>query len=101
VLAAQVRGHWHVEDWLHWTLDVVYGEDRGRISRESGAEDMSIVREIAMNLLRNTVTQDGKPWSAPWKRRRANARFVNLLQVLSAGGTKDALEPRRRGRRAE
>lgn len=101
VLAEQVRGHWHVENRLHWTLDVVYGEDRARISRKNGAENMSIVRKIAMNLLRSAPTRDGKPKSAPMKRIRANARFANLLQVLSAGGTKDALEPRRRARRAE
>jgi predicted transposase YbfD/YdcC len=101
VLAQQVRGHWHVENRLHWTLDVVYGEDRARISRKNGAENMSTVRKIVMNLLRSTPTRDGKPKSAPMKRIRANARFANLLQVLSAGGTKDALEPRRRARRAE
>jgi predicted transposase YbfD/YdcC len=101
VLAAQVRGHWHVENRLHWTLDVVYGEDRARISRKNGAENVSIVRKIAMNLLRNAPTRDGKPWSAPRKRRKANTRFEYLLQVLAAGGTKDALEPRRRARRAE
>jgi predicted transposase YbfD/YdcC len=101
VLAAQVRGHWHIENRLHWTLDVVYGEDRARISRKNGAENMSIVRKIAMNLLRSVPTRDGRPRSAPAKRIRANARFANLLQVLAAGGTKDALQPRQRARRAE
>lgn len=86
---------------LHWTQDVVYGEDRARISRKNGAENVSIVRKIAMNLLRSAPTRDGKPWSGPRKRRRANARFEYLLQVVTAGGTKDALEPRRRARRAE
>jgi len=61
---------------------------------------MSIVRKIALNLLRSAPTRDGKPKSAPMKRIRANARFANLLQVLASGGTKDALEPRRRARRA-
>jgi hypothetical protein len=39
------------------TIDVVYGEDRARLSRKNGAENMSIVRTIAMNLLRNAPTQ--------------------------------------------
>lgn len=73
VLAQQVRGHWHVENRLHWTLDVVYGEDRARISRKNGAENMSIVRKIAMNLLRSAPTRDGKPKSAPMKRISARA----------------------------
>lgn len=83
---------------------MVHGEDRARISRKNGAENMSLVRKIAMNLLRNAPTRDGKPWSGPRKRRIANSRFAYLLQVLSAGGTKDALEAtraRRRARRAE
>jgi hypothetical protein len=79
----------------------MYGEDPARISRKNAPENMSIVRKIAMILLRNAPTRDGKPKSAPMKRIRANARFVNLLQELSAGGRKDALEPRRRARQSE
>ena len=38
MLAAKVRGHWHVENKLHWVLDVTFGEDHARISRQYGAE---------------------------------------------------------------
>jgi predicted transposase YbfD/YdcC len=96
VLAARVRGHWHVENRLHWVLDVVFGEDRSRISRKNGAENLGIVRKIAMNLLRNAPTRTGRAASTPMKRISANARFENLLRVLARGGCTDAL--RRKGR---
>src|SRR5690606_21676274 len=48
-LANKVRGHWHVENKLHWVLDVTFGEDRARISRKNGAENMSVMRKMAMN----------------------------------------------------
>jgi len=38
VLGAKVRGHWHVENKLHWVLDVTFGEDHARIARRHGAE---------------------------------------------------------------
>jgi len=33
-IAAKVRGHWYVENKLHWVLDVTFGEDRSRIARK-------------------------------------------------------------------
>jgi predicted transposase YbfD/YdcC len=101
VLAERVRGHWHIENRLHWVLDVVFGEDRSRITRKNGAENLGIVRKIAMNLLRASPTPDkrGRPASNPRKRGRAAARFEHLLTVLAAGGTAEALTPRSRSRR--
>jgi predicted transposase YbfD/YdcC len=100
VLAERVRGHWHVENRLHWVLDVVFGEDRSRVTRKNGAENLGIVRKIAMNLLRASPTPDkrGRPASTPRKRMHANARFKHLLAVLVAGGAAEALSPRRRSR---
>jgi predicted transposase YbfD/YdcC len=93
-LGAKVRGHWHVENRLHWVLDVSFGEDGSRIGRKNGAENMSVMRKIAMNLLQRAPGRDGKPRSKPLKQRRANARFSYLLTVLSSGGAAEALVPR-------
>ena len=49
MLAAKVRGHWHVENKLHWVLDVTFGEDHARISRRYGAESMAVMRQLAVN----------------------------------------------------
>ena len=81
-----VRGHWHVENKLHWVLDVTFGEDRSRIARKNGAENLAVLRKVALNLLKNT--QDGrKPTSLAGKKRRASWSFPYALRVLSAGIT--------------
>jgi predicted transposase YbfD/YdcC len=51
-LGAVVRGHWGVENGLHWSLDVVFGEDQARMRQGNSAENFSILRRIALNLFR-------------------------------------------------
>lgn len=51
--AAVVRGHWAIENSLHWTLDVVFKEDQSRLRKGHGAKNMSIVRHFAINLVRS------------------------------------------------
>jgi predicted transposase YbfD/YdcC len=50
--AAAVRGHWRVENSLHWGLDVGFCEDLSRLRKGHGAENMAIVRHFALNLVR-------------------------------------------------
>lgn len=50
--AAVVRAHWGVENRLHWTLDVIFDEDQCRLRTGHGPENMSIVRHMALNMLR-------------------------------------------------
>jgi predicted transposase YbfD/YdcC len=46
------RTHWHVENSLHWVLDVVFREDTSRIRKGHAAENMVVLRHIALNLLK-------------------------------------------------
>ncbi len=46
-----VRGHWGVENNLHWMLDVVFGEDRSRTRKGNGAENLATARKMALQLL--------------------------------------------------
>jgi predicted transposase YbfD/YdcC len=46
------RGHWGVENRLHWVLDVVFAEDQARLRKGHGANNMAIVRHFALNLIR-------------------------------------------------
>jgi predicted transposase YbfD/YdcC len=51
-LGTVVRGHWGVENGLHWSLDVVFGEDQARMREGNSAENFSILRRISLNLIR-------------------------------------------------
>jgi predicted transposase YbfD/YdcC len=47
-----VRSHWGIENQLHWLLDVVFDEDRGRTRKDNGPENFAILRRFAINLIR-------------------------------------------------
>lgn len=51
-LAEAVRGHWAIENSLHWVLDVVFKEDQSRLRKGHGAHNMAIVRHFAINAVR-------------------------------------------------
>lgn len=51
-LLTVVREHWGIENQLHWVLDVVFNEDRARNRKDHGPENLSILRKLALNLLR-------------------------------------------------
>jgi predicted transposase YbfD/YdcC len=55
-LARAVRGHWGVENSLHWVLDVVFGEDDSRARSGYAAENLAATRRLAINLLRRNKT---------------------------------------------
>lgn len=50
--AKAVRGHWSIENQLHWVLDVVFGEDQSRARTEQSAENLAATRRLAINILR-------------------------------------------------
>lgn len=54
-----VRGHWGIENQLHWSLDVVFGEDQARMRIGNAAENFSILRRIALNLFRQDKSTKG------------------------------------------
>ena len=46
------RGHWTIENCVHWVRDVTFDEDRSQIRKGAGAPVMASLRNLAMNLLR-------------------------------------------------
>ena len=54
--ARAVRGHWSVENQLHWVLDVVFNEDQSRARTGNAAENLAATRRLAINLLRRDKT---------------------------------------------
>src|SRR2546426_8930071 len=46
------RGHWSIENRLHWVRDVTFDEDRSRVRRGTGAQVMASIRNLALSILR-------------------------------------------------
>ena len=55
-IGRMIRSHWGIENKLHWGLDVSFGEDDCRIRKGFGAENVSRLRRIALNLLKQEET---------------------------------------------
>jgi len=52
VLSAAIRGHWGIENRLHWVLDMTFREDDSRVRVGHAPENLAIIRHLALNLLR-------------------------------------------------
>lgn len=76
-----VRGHWQIENKLHWTLDVAFREDESRLRAENAAENFAVVRHVALNLLRGV-----KGSKVGIKNRRLEAGWSDpfLMKVLAS-----------------
>jgi len=51
-LLTLTRGHWSIENRLHWVRDVTFDEDRCRIRKGFGAQNMACIRNLAISILR-------------------------------------------------
>ena len=81
--ATAIRNHWHVENKLHWRLDVVMNEDDCKIRRGNAAELFSGIRHIAINILTND-----KVFKAGLRRKMRKAAMDRnyLTSVLAGSG---------------
>jgi predicted transposase YbfD/YdcC len=77
--ARAARGHWGIENSVHWILDVVFQEDGSRIRKGYAAENLALIRKIALNLLRQEMSVK-KGMQA--KRLKAGWDNEYLLKVL-------------------
>jgi predicted transposase YbfD/YdcC len=79
--ARAVRGHWGVENKLHWVLDVCFREDQSRARTGYAAENLATLRRLALNLLKREKTKrrgiKGKQLNASWD----HAYLLRLLGV--------------------
>ncbi len=47
-----IRGHWGIENSLHWVLDVVFDEDKSRVRKDHGPENFGLLRRMAVSMLK-------------------------------------------------
>ena len=76
--AQAARGHWAIENNLHWSLDTAFGEDLSRLRTGHGAKNMAVVRHFALNLLRQVADKR----SIKRRRKRAAWDPKYLLEIL-------------------
>lgn len=77
--STSIRSHWGIENQLHWCLDVVFAEDNCRLRKDNAPRNMTILRRLALNLLR----QDTSKGSLKMKRYQAGLDNNFLLQILA------------------
>jgi predicted transposase YbfD/YdcC len=75
------RSHWEIENCVHWVLDIAFREDDSRVRKGHGAENLAILRRLALNLLRQETTA-----TCGIKNKRLKAAWDQdyLLKVLSS-----------------
>ena len=73
-ILALVRGHWRIENSLHWVRDVTFDEDRSQVRKGNGPRVMATLRNLAISVLRLAgATSIAK--STRWLCRNVNACF--------------------------
>jgi predicted transposase YbfD/YdcC len=87
-MAEGIRGHWSIENALHWRLDVQMGEDQSRLRVKHGAENFSRLRRIALNKLKRWEIKkpNGKIMQAGLKLKQQSCGWSRkfLLEALLA-----------------
>ena len=73
------RGHWAIENGCHWVLDVSFAEDDSRLREGHAPENMSLVRKIALAMLKKTPEKMGI------KNRRRKAGYDNAYHERVLG----------------
>ena len=78
-VAKAMRGHWGIENNLHWHLDVHLGEDRSRIQERNAARNFATMRKLALCVLKRHPA----PKSIPRKRKLAAQNPDFLTEILT------------------
>jgi predicted transposase YbfD/YdcC len=76
--AGAVRGHWGIENTLHWCLDVTFREDESRLRDRNAADNVAWLKRFAISLLKQCTDKE----SIAMRRRMAGWNTNYLAQVL-------------------
>lgn len=81
-ISGAIRGHWGIENTLHWSLDVTFGEDAHCLRKDHGPENMALLRRAALSLVKQETNEKG---SLRRKRLRAGWNDAYLAKLLKCG----------------
>jgi predicted transposase YbfD/YdcC len=81
LMATAIRGHWGIENSLHWVLDVSFREDDSRVRKDNAPQNLAIIRHMALNMLKR---EKSKRMSIKTKRLKAGWDTRFLEKVLLA-----------------
>jgi predicted transposase YbfD/YdcC len=76
-----VRGHWGIENRVHWVLDIAFREDESRVRQGHADQNLALLRRLALNLLRQDTTAR---MGVKAKRLKAGWDAAYLLTILGA-----------------
>jgi predicted transposase YbfD/YdcC len=79
-LAEAIRGHWSIENSLHWVLDVTFDEDNSRIKKDNAPANFAVLRHMAVNIIGQT------------KSRKLSVRKKRFLASLDEEYSRELLE---------
>lgn len=79
-VGAAVRGHWGIENRLHWVLDIAFREDERRVRQGHADQNLAVLRRLALNLLRQEPTAK---MGTKAKRLKAGWDHAYLLKLLA------------------
>lgn len=81
-----LRNHWGIENNLHWQLDVTFGEDANQVSKRAGAENLALLRKVALMMLKRHPSKQSlacKQWNAA-----LNPEFLEEVLFANAKAAK-------------
>ena len=71
------RGHWGIENALHWVLDVVMNEDQARARKDHAPENLALLRRFALNIIKRNKDKGSN--RLKFKRAGWDNRFLKKL----------------------
>jgi predicted transposase YbfD/YdcC len=81
--AKALRGHWGIENNLHWQLDVHLGEDKSRLQKRQAARNFASMRKLALCVLKRHPAQKSIP-----RKRKMAAQNPDFLAEILTGAAK-------------
>ena len=78
--AKAIRGHWGIENRLHWVLDVTFRDDDSRVRKDQAPKNFAVLKHAAMNLLNKAKTKK----SLRVMRKKAGWNNKFLTEILKA-----------------